>query len=224
MLVKIYVKEDAAIKIALAMRYNHACYYAHHSVPCTQFSHVPPRWALQSNMDDISYAYAGLIETSNDPMGFLKDGGSLLWMRSSGNWLLLEGTTLTYSGRRHSLKELINDFGLDQDLEHDEGGSCLGWTYIETKEQFWKPWETRDDHPNESFDPIDSMLVDMMGDDIVIHNTIEPMIKLVDRNHERWLCTWVGNNWSMQIVRQLLEVPMPNPVDEALAESEFVEM
>lgn len=226
MLVKIYIKEDAAIKIAHALRYMHGCYYARHRVPCTRFSHVPPRWALQSNADEISYAYMGLTETSTDPTAFLNDGASLIWVRSSGNWLLLEGTTLTYSGRRHSLKEMINSFGLDQGLEEDEGGSCLGWDYIETKEQFWRPWETLDDHPNESSEPDISMLVDWVGNDSIIYDTIEPMIKLVDQDGDRMIFTWYRGAWSMRFVRQLLEAPMPNPIDEALteSESEFVEM
>lgn len=65
-------------------------------------------------------------------------GNKIIYIRSSGNWVLLDKNTveIQYSGRRHSLREILNcgkilpQYGIN------------GWKYTVTQEPDLAPWET----------------------------------------------------------------------------------
>ncbi len=61
-----------------------------------------------------------------------KDGKQGCWIRSSGTWVSVDTSSgeMICSGSRHSLQEIMPD-----------ARTVITWSYIETSERGWTPWE-----------------------------------------------------------------------------------
>lgn len=107
-------------------------YYDRHAVQVVPQQGLPaeiPRLYYMGNVSD--KVYAG--------MQSIKDGNNIVYIRSSGNWIMFDKGTceVTYSGRRHSLQELLYSCnGMFPQT------NICGWQYIETMAPDLAPWET----------------------------------------------------------------------------------